>query len=77
MLDLVRDFTNHGDLILDPFSGSGTTGVAAIRTGRRFIGYEKNPEYARLARERLTAEGTGNTLEGLQTGQQPLLGGIK
>lgn len=72
MIELVEKFTNPGDLILDPFCGSGSTGVAAIRLGRRFIGYEKNPEYANLARERLTAEETGNTLEGLQTGQESL-----
>lgn len=52
---LVRDFTDHGDLILDPFAGSGTTGVAALRNGRRFIGWEKNAAYAAAARKRLTA----------------------
>jgi DNA modification methylase len=50
---LVRDFTDPGELILDPFSGSGTTGVAARRLGRRFIGWEMNPEYAAIARRRI------------------------
>lgn len=52
---LVRDFTDPGDLILDPFAGSGTTGVAAIRLGRRFIGWEKDPKYHAIAIKRLTA----------------------
>lgn len=55
MLMLVRDFTDPGDLILDPFAGSGTTGVAAIRLGRRFIGWEKDPKYHAIAVKRLTA----------------------
>ena len=40
-------------LILDPFTGSGTTGVAAIKTGRRFIGIEIDEHYANIARERI------------------------
>lgn len=55
MLALVRDFTDPGDLILDPFAGSGTTGVAAIRLGRRFIGWERDPKYHAIAVKRLTA----------------------
>jgi hypothetical protein len=39
----------------DPFAGSGTTGVAALRQGRRFAGWEMNPEYAEMARCRLAA----------------------
>lgn len=41
------------DLVLDPFTGSGTTGVVALRHGRRFLGIELNPEYADMARERV------------------------
>jgi DNA modification methylase len=41
------------DVILDPFSGSGTTGVVALQHGRRFIGIELNPDYAAMARERI------------------------
>lgn len=52
---LVRLFSEKGELILDPFTGSGTTGVAAIRLGRRFIGWEMNPAYAEMARRRLLA----------------------
>ncbi len=55
MESLIRDFTDPGDLILDPFAGSGTTGVAAIRLGRRFIGWERDPKYHAIALKRLTA----------------------
>jgi DNA modification methylase len=45
-----------GDLVLDPFCGSGTTGVVALRHGRRFIGIDLNPEYCELARQRIDAD---------------------
>lgn len=50
---LVRSFTEPGDLILDPFCGSGTTPAVAKRLGRRWIGIESNTEYAGIAAERL------------------------
>jgi site-specific DNA-methyltransferase (adenine-specific) len=45
----------EGDLVLDPFAGSGTTGVAAVRAGRRFLGVEMNQEYLDLAARRIRA----------------------
>lgn len=42
-----------GDLVLDPFCGSGTVGVVALRHGRRFLGIDLNPEYVRMARNRI------------------------
>ena len=45
--------TNPGDLILDPFMGSGTTGVACVQTGRRFIGIEIDPKYYAIAEKRI------------------------
>jgi DNA modification methylase len=45
-----------GDVILDPFCGSGTTGVVALRYHREFVGIELNPEYAKLAEKRIGAE---------------------
>jgi len=47
--------SNPGDVVLDPFFGSGTTGVVARRLGRHWIGIERDPDYVRLARERLDA----------------------
>lgn len=45
--------TKAGDIVLDPFAGSGTTGIVAHRYGREFIGIELNEEYAELARRRV------------------------
>lgn len=47
---VVRLFSEEGDLVLDPFVGSGTTGAAALGHNRRFIGFDKMPEYVELAR---------------------------
>ncbi|MDR0439913.1 MAG: site-specific DNA-methyltransferase [Candidatus Accumulibacter sp.] len=52
MRELVRP-APPGGIILDPFAGSGSTGVAAIQSGRRFLGIEREAEYVRIARERL------------------------
>ncbi|CAG9261044.1 Methyltransferase [Burkholderia diffusa] len=53
MLDLVQLFTQPGQLIVDPFMGSGTTGIAAIQLGRRFIGMELRPKYFEIACRRI------------------------
>jgi len=50
---LIWNFTNEGDLILDCFAGSGTTGVACVQTGRRFIGIEIDPDYYAIAKRRI------------------------
>lgn len=54
MESLIRDFTDPGDLVVDPFAGSGTTGVACIRLGRRFIGWERDPKFHAAAFKRLS-----------------------
>jgi site-specific DNA-methyltransferase (adenine-specific) len=77
MLALVADFTDPEETILDPFAGSGTTGVACLRLGRKFIGIEKDPTYFALACERLRAEEQGSTLQAARAGQMALLGGGK
>jgi site-specific DNA-methyltransferase (adenine-specific) len=50
---IVAASTAPGDLVVDPFSGSGTTGVAAVQAGCRFLGMELNPEYVELGAQRL------------------------
>lgn len=50
---LVRLVTPHGGVVLDPFMGSGTTGVAALAEGSRFVGIEQSPEYLAIARRRI------------------------
>lgn len=45
--------SNEGDLIVDPFMGSGTTALACVRTGRRYIGFELSKEYCQMAQKRL------------------------
>ena len=50
---LIELYTFLDDVVLDPFCGSGTTCLAALKAKRHYIGYEINPEYLRLAKERL------------------------
>lgn len=50
---IIRTYTNEGELVLDNVIGSGTTAVAAINTGRQFIGIEREEEYVNIARERV------------------------
>ena len=75
MLRLVELFTDPDDIVLDPFAGSGTTGVACLRLGRRFVGIEKDAAYAQAARDRLAAEVDGLSLRDARAGQQPLFPG--
>lgn len=51
--DHIISWSNKGDTVLDPFLGSGTTGLAAIDTGRDFIGIEISEEYMKIAKERI------------------------
>ena len=45
--------TDRGDLVIDPYSGSATTGVACVKTGRKFIGIEREPKYFEIAKARI------------------------
>lgn len=54
--DHILSWSNPGDVVLDPFSGSGTTAKMARETGRRFIGIEVNPEYVEISRKRLAQQ---------------------
>lgn len=53
MNDLIQ-ITKEGSTVFDPFMGAATTGVAAIQTGRKFVGIELHPEYFKIACERIT-----------------------
>ncbi|WCO65815.1 site-specific DNA-methyltransferase [Iamia majanohamensis] len=53
---LIELYTYADDLVVDPFLGSGTTAVAAVRTGRRYAGYDLDPAYVATARRRVEAE---------------------
>ena len=53
--DHIISWSNEGDTVLDPFMGSGTTGVACVNTGRRFIGIELDPDYFAIAEQRISA----------------------
>lgn len=55
----IENLTDPGDTILDPFMGSGTTGVACQQLGRNFIGIEISEEYCSIARKRLESYGKG------------------
>lgn len=55
MMQLVERVTRDGETILDPFMGSGTTGVAAVKLGRKFIGIEIVPKYFDIACKRIQA----------------------
>ena len=50
---LIQLYTFKGDVILDPFMGSGTTAIAALKAERKYIGYDNDPEYVKLSEERI------------------------
>lgn len=63
---IIRACSHPGELVLDPFAGSGTTLVVAKKLGRRWLGYELSAEYAAQARARLEAASAGQALEGAE-----------
>jgi DNA modification methylase len=67
MTRLLKFLTAPDDMILDPFMGSGTTGVACLKTGRKFIGIEIDPAYHRIAERRL-AEAATPLLDAMEAG---------
>jgi site-specific DNA-methyltransferase (adenine-specific) len=68
-LRLIELYTYEGDLVLDPFIGSGTTAAAAVRSRRHYVGYDTESEYVRIAEQRVgderdrLIEGAGDPLE--------------
>ena len=70
---LIAQSSAPGELVADPFMGSGSVGVAALRLGRRFAGSDINPEAVRLTSDRLRQFGDGRAPEGLPEPQPDLL----
>ena len=54
---ILDNFSEKGDVIYDPFMGTGTTAVVAKKLGRNYVGYETNKEYIDIANKRLNAQG--------------------
>jgi modification methylase len=50
---LIQLYTYQGDVVLDPFMGSGSTAIAALQSGRNYVGYEIEAKYLHLAEERI------------------------
>jgi len=65
---LILASSNPDDLIFDPFVGSGTTAVTAKKLGRRFIGIEREKEYAALACKRLEMAEHNSSIQGFENG---------
>ncbi len=61
---IIRASSNEGDVVLDPFAGSGTTPAVAKKLGRQFIGFELSKKYARQAEQRLAKIKPGDALDG-------------
>ncbi len=51
--NIITNSSSEGNIVLDPFMGSGTTAVACKNLGRQFIGFEKNPKWHKIAEDRL------------------------
>jgi len=68
----LEKFSNPGDLILDPYVGSGTTCVAAKMLGRNYIGIDISEEYCQIARDRIKAVETGVPVKEARKGQMGL-----
>lgn len=56
IIDHIKSWTNEGDTVLDPFVGSGTSGIAALKLNRNFIGIDIVPEYCKLTEEQIWNE---------------------
>jgi site-specific DNA-methyltransferase (adenine-specific) len=71
---LIRQSSEPGNLVVDPFMGSGSVGIAALRLGRRFLGNDLNPEAVRIAAQRLREFGEGRVppeINAERPGDQP------
>ena len=65
---LILASSNEGDVVFDPFLGSGTTSVTAAKLGRHYVGIEREKEYVALAEKRLEMAQTDKTIQGYENG---------
>ena len=65
---LILASSNEGDVVFDPFLGSGTTAVVAKKLNRKFIGIEQEKEYAALALKRLDLADSDSRIQGFEDG---------
>ena len=65
---LIELYTSRGDVVVDPFSGSGSTAVAALRSGRHFVAYDTDEDYVRASRKRIEREQQVRESEGTPGG---------
>jgi hypothetical protein len=72
MISIVDDYSRSGDLVVDPVCGGWTTLLAAVRTGRRYLGIEKDEGRAKLSAERMAAEANNTTTKAVRVGQSAL-----
>ncbi|MHB8247066.1 MAG: DNA-methyltransferase [Acidimicrobiales bacterium] len=70
---LIELYTFGNDLVLDPFLGSGSTAVAAVRTGRRYIGYDTDPTYIAIAKDRVEEEVTARSKRAAEHSGSPIV----
>ena len=68
---LIRTYSSPGDLVLDACMGSGSTGVAAVQAGRRFVGFETDAHFFDVAKRRILAADTGVELDAISDPQKP------
>jgi len=71
---LIGASCSPGGIVVDPFAGSGTTGVACAQMGRKFLGFEIDPHWAEVANQRMEAAAKGLTLAEHRAGQGQLFG---
>jgi len=63
MEHLIKIFTTEGQIVLDPFMGSASTGIACINTKRKFVGVELNQQYFLMSKNRLINHGNNKSFE--------------
>lgn len=72
MIWVIKNYTKDNRIIIDPFAGSGTTGVACVSLKRDFVGFDTDPEYCKIANERIQAVTRGVSVKEARSGLRTL-----